>query len=254
MGLDLSFSNSFAPSSILLRVTLRALGMRPAANSFGSRTSTILASRRLISCTAAATPTSFPRAISLEMVGRMNAMPLTIAAITHHMFFCMNSTLQFSLLFSLLCRSAFCVFEQRHERIHSVIHPPLDHTQRAFFFLRVGGRGEIPLLPSLRLVAMQAQQHGLAIHHIVGREQSHRARVDRQLVAESVRVHFYCARESKPDVRRKDRGTPNFAQQVVALALDLRSGVHVLVAKRQIVFQNPIVPEQLTEHQPADTE
>src|SRR5215212_11406406 len=180
MGLALSFSNSLAPSSILLSVTLRALGIRPAANSLGSRTSTMAASRRLMSCTAAATPTSFPRAISLVMVGRMNAMPLTIAAITHHMFFCMNSTLRFSLLLSVFRRSTFSVLEERQKRFHPVIHAPLDHTLGAFFLLRVRGCRKIPLTPRLRLVAMQAEQHGLAIYHIVGRKQAHRACVDRQ--------------------------------------------------------------------------
>ena len=71
---------------------LRALGMCPDLNSAGSRTSTITASWRLMSCTASATPTSLVPEKRLAMNGQISITPLTTAIITSQMFFWMNST------------------------------------------------------------------------------------------------------------------------------------------------------------------
>ena len=171
-----------------------------------------------MSCTASATPTSVPRENSLAIVGQMNSAPLTTAiddqpdVLLYELHDCSRSVATSVSWFVVDLASARTPATAASSASPSSTRRLTTSSARSRF-VREGGHRQIPLPLRRGLVAVQRQQHGLAIDHVVDGEQLHRPPVDRQLVCQVIGVDADGASQSELDVWRQQGPAMNLQQQ-----------------------------------------
>src|SRR5262245_31398971 len=103
-------------------------------------------------------------------------------------------------------------------------------------------------------IAIQRQQHGLAISQIVDREQLHRAPVYSELVFEVVRIDADRARQTQLYEWREQRSAVDLEQHLLGAPVDLRGRMDVAKAERQEILEHQIVQQQLDGDDPTHGE